>query len=160
MVPLNKKFQWVNVKQKPFRQVQAHSAIIWHIQELFSHIQAYLEHCVTLTYLKLWYIQNPDTFTTESIFRTPAYLQPWYIQHPAIFRTLAYSRFEAYTESCHTSKMKLPVYNYFHKAYVLKWISWGSFSINISRYIRYVKNYDTQGGWKPWIFCILIAIFK
>ena len=31
-----------------------------HIQELFKHIQVYLEPCLTLTYLILWYIQNPN----------------------------------------------------------------------------------------------------
>ena len=36
-------------------------------------IQAYSEPCVTLAYLKLWYIQNPDILRTRSIFRTPAY---------------------------------------------------------------------------------------
>ena len=56
----------------------------------FSHnltypgiIQAYLEPCVTLTYLKLWYIQNPDIFRTRSIFRTrtPLYSELWHIQN-------------------------------------------------------------------------------
>ena len=116
MVPLDNEFQWVNVKQKLLRQIQAYSGIIRHIQELFRHNQAYLELCVTLTYLKLWYIQNPGIFRTRSIFRTPAYSQPWYIQNPAIFRTLAYSKSEAYTEPCHTSTMKLTNYNYFRKA--------------------------------------------
>ena len=50
-----------------------HSLIIRHIQELFRHIQAYLEPCVTLTYLKLSCIQNPNIFRTSSIFRTLAY---------------------------------------------------------------------------------------
>ena len=91
--------------------------------DTFSHnltypgiIQAYLEPCVTLTCLKLWYIQNPDTFRTRNIFRTSAYSQPWYIQNPAIFRMLTYSKSEAYTEPCHTSTMKLTNYNYFRKA--------------------------------------------
>ena len=63
----------------------------------FSHnlaypgiIQAYLEPCVTLTNLKLWYIQNPNIFRSRSIFRTPAYSEPQYIHKLAIFRTLAY----------------------------------------------------------------------
>ena len=83
----------------------------------FSHkltcpgiIQAYLEPCVILSYLKLWYMQNPD------IFRTPSYSHPCYIQNSAIFRTLAYSKSEAYTEPCHTSTMKLTNFNYFRKA--------------------------------------------
>ena len=96
MVPLDKELQWVNVKQKPFKQIQAHSGIIRHIQELFRHIQAHLEPCVTLTYLKPWYVQKPDIFRTRSIFRTPAFSEPWYIQYPDILRTLAYSKSEAF----------------------------------------------------------------
>ena len=88
----------VNVKQKPFRQIYAHSGIIRHIREFFRHIHAYLEACLTLTYLKLWYIQNPNIFRIRSIFRTPTYSQPCYIQNPAILRTLAYSKSEAYAE--------------------------------------------------------------
>ena len=33
MAPLDKELQWVNVKQKPFRQIQAHSGIIKRIQK-------------------------------------------------------------------------------------------------------------------------------
>ena len=91
-------------------------SLIWDIQELLKHIQAYLEPCVTLIYLKLWCIQNPDIFRTRSIFRTPAYSQPFYIQNPAIFRTLAYSKYEAYTEPCYTSTLQLTNYSYFRKA--------------------------------------------
>ena len=32
MIPLDNELQWVNVKQKPFRQIQAHSGIIKRIQ--------------------------------------------------------------------------------------------------------------------------------
>ena len=39
IVPLDKEFQWVNVKQKPLRKISAHSGIIKHIQELFRYIQ-------------------------------------------------------------------------------------------------------------------------
>ena len=89
-------------------------------QELFRDIQAYSEVCVTLTYLKLWYIQNPNTFRTRNIFRTLEYSQHWCIQNPGIFRTLAYSKSEAYPEPCQTSTMKrfrkiVNGYNYFHK---------------------------------------------
>ena len=34
MIPLDKELQWVNVKQKPFRQIQAHSGTIKRIQTL------------------------------------------------------------------------------------------------------------------------------
>ena len=50
MVPLDKGLQWVNVKQKPFRQIKAHSGIIRHIEALFRHAQTYLEPCATLIY--------------------------------------------------------------------------------------------------------------
>ena len=46
----------------------------------------------TLTYLKLWYIQNPN------IFKTTASSQTSYILNPAIFRTLAYPKSKAYSE--------------------------------------------------------------
>ena len=92
MVPLDKGLQWVNGEQKPFWQIQAHSKIIRHIQELFRHIQTYLEPCAALTYLKLWYIQNPN------IFRTTASSQTSYILNPAIFRMLAYPKSKAYSE--------------------------------------------------------------
>ena len=82
VVPLDKGLQWVNVKQKIFRQIQTHPRII----------QEYSEPCITLTYLKLRYVQNPDTFRTRRIFRTAAYLQLWYIQKFAIFKMLAYSK--------------------------------------------------------------------
>ena len=38
-------------------------------------IQAYLEPCITLRYLTLWYIQNPGIFTT------PPYSEGWHIQY-------------------------------------------------------------------------------
>ena len=65
--------------------------MIRYIHELLRHIQAYSEPCVTLTYLKLWYIQN-----------------------------LTYSKSEAYWKPGQTSTMKcfrkiVNGYNYFHK---------------------------------------------
>ena len=120
MVPLDKGLQWVNVKQKLFRQIQAHSATIRDIQELFRHIQAYSESCVTPTCLEPWYIHKPGIFKTRSIFRTLAYSQSQYIQNSAIFKTLAYSNSEAYLEPCQTSAIKcfanlVNGYNYFNK---------------------------------------------
>ena len=82
-----------------FRHNQTYPGII----QVYS---AHLESCVTLTYLKLWYIENPDIFRTRSIFRTPAYSKPRYIQYPVIFKTPAYSKSEAYSEPGHTSTMK------------------------------------------------------
>ena len=173
MVPLDKGLQWVNVKQKPFRQIQAHSGIIRHIQELFRHIQAHLEPCVTLTCLKLWYIQNPDIFRTRSIFRTLAYSEPWYIQNHRIFRTLAYSKSEAYPEPCQTYTMNLlrklltaiiifTNYNYFRSTTLTRSL------LQKNKYTEVVttevvilcKNYGTRGNGGPCIFDILIGIFK
>ena len=74
MISLDKGLQWVNVKQKPFRE--AHSGIIRHIQRLFRHIQAYSEPCIFPAYLEPWYIQNPDIFRTRNIFSNLGYLQP------------------------------------------------------------------------------------
>ena len=50
-----------------------------HNQEYPGVIQAYSETCVTL---KPWYIQNPDIFSTTSIFRTLLYSERCYIQNP------------------------------------------------------------------------------
>ena len=108
------------------KAIQTDLGIIRHNQaypELFWHIQAYciVTPCVTLTYLELWYIQNPDTFRTRSIFRTLAYSQPWYIQSPGILRTLVYLKSQEYPEPCQTSTMRrfakiVNGYNYFHKS--------------------------------------------
>ena len=99
MVPLDKGLQWVNVKQKPFRHIQANSGIIRHIQEFFRHIQAYSEACVTLAqnhdisraltyslregYSESWHIHNPG------IFRTPVYSERWHIQNPRHIHNLS-----------------------------------------------------------------------
>ena len=67
MVPfLDKGLQWVNVKRKPFRQIQAYPGII----------QAYSERCVTLAYSQLWYIQNTGTFKTLSYSKSKTYSEP------------------------------------------------------------------------------------
>ena len=46
------------------------------IQELFWHIQAYPEPCVTLAYIEPWYIQNPDIQNQK------------HIQNPGIFKKI------------------------------------------------------------------------
>ena len=73
------------------RAIQTDFGTFRHNQTYPGIIQAHLEPCVTLTYLKLWYIWNPDIFRTRTIFRTLTYSQPWYIQNPDIFTTLVYS---------------------------------------------------------------------
>ena len=79
MVPLDKGLQWVNLKQKPLRQILG---TFRHNQTYPEIIQAYLEPCLTLTYLKLWYIQNPNMFRTRSIFRITLFSERWHIQNP------------------------------------------------------------------------------
>ena len=91
MVPLDKELQWVNVKQKPFRQILAHSGMIKHIQAT-GIIQAYSKPCVTLAYLEPWYIQDPNIFKIRKIFGTLVY------QNPGIFRGLTYSKSKAYSD--------------------------------------------------------------
>ena len=39
--------------------MHTYSDMIKHIEEIFRHIQAYLEPCVNLKYSEPWYIQNP-----------------------------------------------------------------------------------------------------
>ena len=120
---MEKELQQVNVKQKRFRQIQAHSGIIRHIQEFLRHIQACSEPCVTLTYiLKLLIL----VLIASCIFKTQVYPEPWHIQNQkhiqntdiftilvyselryrGLFRTLAYSNPEAYSEHCEISAIK------------------------------------------------------
>ena len=64
MFPLSdKELKWVNVKLKPFRQIQGSSGIIRLIQKLFRHVQAYSEPCVTVIYVKP--ILNSSCFTNN-----------------------------------------------------------------------------------------------
>ena len=72
------------------KAIQTNLGTFRHNKTHLGIIQAYLEPCITLTYLKVWYIQNPDIFRTRTIFRTPAYSRPCYIQNRTIFRMLAY----------------------------------------------------------------------
>ena len=88
MVPLDKEFQWMG--ECKTTAIQKNIGTFRHNLTYPGIIQAYLKPCITLTYLKLWYIQNPGIFRTRSIFRTPTYSQPWNIQNPVIFRMLKY----------------------------------------------------------------------
>ena len=90
MVLLDKRIQWVNVKQKPLRQIQAKSGISRNYSGIFKHIQKLVNSGI-----ESWYMQNPD-ISNRSIFRTRTFSQPWYIQNSGIFRALAYSKSEAY----------------------------------------------------------------
>ena len=113
-------FLYIILKQWKTKAIQTDLDTFRNNQTYAGIIQAYSEPCVTLSYLKLWYIQNSDIFRTRGIFRTLAYLEPWYIQNPAIFRTLEYSKYEAYSEPCQPSRMTrfaeiVNACNHFHK---------------------------------------------
>ena len=89
-------------------KIQTYSGIFTTCSYIFSHIVAYLEHCVILAYSEPFHIENLDIFRTQDIFRTlsryiVAYsvgcvtLASWktcFIQNFAIFRisTLRNSR--------------------------------------------------------------------
>ena len=74
MVPLDKELQWVNVKQKPLRQIIG----------TIKHIQAYSEPCVTLVSLDCGI---PRTL----IYSEPeAYSEPWHVHISGIFRNPIY----------------------------------------------------------------------
>ena len=83
MVTLDKRLQWVNVKQKPFRQIQTHSSISRNYSGIFRTM------CNPGIFRIVVY-PEPDIFRTRSISRIPVYPEPWYIQNPSIFKTLAY----------------------------------------------------------------------
>ena len=82
--------------------------------DIFSHVVAYVEPCITLAYSEPCHIQNAGIFRTRDIFRTQsrhvlvysehyvtlAYWEPCDIQNSTIFRLLAYS------EPYQTSKME------------------------------------------------------
>ena len=89
------------------KAIQTNVGRFRHNQTCPEIIQADLELGVTLTYLKLWYIQNPEIFRNRSVFRSSAHSGPCYIQKSATFKTLAaYSKSEANSEPCHISTMK------------------------------------------------------
>ena len=125
MVPLDKKA--IQKTLGTFRHNQTHPWII----------QAYLDILITmctLTYLKLWYIQNLNIFRTRSIFTTPAYSQPWYI------RTQLYSERCRYIQNLrHIQNLVLHLqwsvnyfhgYHYFHKLL---------FSQSLPRWNKYIE---------------------
>ena len=68
-----------------FRQSQSFPGIIRRIQELFRHIQAYLELCYIQNQE---HIQNFGIFRTRGIFKILVYSKRWYIQNPRHIQTL------------------------------------------------------------------------
>ena len=98
MVPLDKGLQWVNVKHV----IQTNLGTFRYNQTYPGIIQAYLEPCLALTYLKLVF----KTFKNLTYYGPEAYPEPRHIHNPAMFRTLAYSISKAYSEPCRTSARK------------------------------------------------------
>ena len=68
------------------KAIQTDLGTFRHNQAYPGIIQAYSKPFLTLAYLEMWYIQNPDTFKIRNIFRTLVYSEPQYIQNPAIFQ--------------------------------------------------------------------------
>ena len=126
MFPLDKGLQWVNVKQQPYRNV----GTFRHSQTYQGIIQAYSGILKTLCYPDIfcdWYIQNPNTFRTRSIFRT----LPHIFDEPLII---------------FTAIIIFTNYNYFRKACRIE--------INILRQLLQsqlcsVKNYGARGARGP-----------
>ena len=66
--------------------------------EIFSHIVAYLEPCITVAYSEVWHIRNPR------------YIQNSVKAYPGIFRTLCNTlirRTLLYSELCHIQNVGL-----------------------------------------------------
>ena len=111
---------WSDLRTLPYSklcllsEIQTYPVIFTSYSDIFRHIVAYLEPCVTLTYSEPCHIQNPGIFRTQDIFRTLsrhiltyskrcvtfAFWELCHIQKFAIFRILAYLGQEAYSESC------------------------------------------------------------
>ena len=89
---------YINIHGPKLRQIHAYYSIFSYIQtypDLIRLIQAYSkiiqahsEHCVTMVYSELRYIQNPDTFRNQS-----------HIRNPVISKTLVHSEPETCSES-------------------------------------------------------------
>ena len=85
------------------KAIQTNLGTFRHNQTYPGIIQVYLEPCLNLTFLKLWYIPNPNILRIRSIFRTPVYSELCYIQNPGIFRTLSH----IYEEALIISRLEL-----------------------------------------------------
>ena len=83
-------------------QIQTYTGIFTSYSDIFSHIVACLEPCVTVAYLKPCHIQNPEIFRIQDIFRTllrhilvysERLRNARLLRTPPIFRTLPYLEF-------------------------------------------------------------------
>ena len=94
-------------------KIQTDSGIFTSYADIFSHVGAYLELCLTLACSKPCHIQNLGIFRTQDIFRTLSRHILAYSEHCnahilstlpylelCIFRILAYVRPEGYSDAC------------------------------------------------------------
>ena len=79
-----------------FLQIQTYSGIFMSYSNIFSHIVAYSEPCITLAYSETCHIQNSGIFRTQDIFRTLSAHIVAYSEH---CRTLTYA------EPCHIQNL-------------------------------------------------------
>ena len=112
------RYELYDTNQNPlYYQKWTYSGIFTSSLDIFSHIVAYFESCVTFAYSKArhWHIENhilsPGTLRTQDIFRTLsrhilayseccarlAIWEPCHIQNFAIFRILPYLGLQAYS---------------------------------------------------------------
>ena len=128
--------------------------------DIFHHIVAYLEPCVTLEYSEPCHILNTGISRTQDIFRTPsrhilaysercvtsAYWAPCHIQNFAIFRIQACLGPRAYLESClftqiqpYSDIFNNDSYNNIHFLFVLP-----CFQRNLKRHVFWLQRRQFQ----------------
>ena len=107
-------------------KTKIYSGILTFCSDMFSHIVAYLEPCVTLSYSELCHTQNPGIFRTQDMPRVLsrhiqvyagrcvilAYWELCHIKKFSIFRILAHLGPEAYS-IC----LKITLTFFFHEIY-------------------------------------------
>ena len=61
-----------NADSRPYllSKIPNYSDIFMSYSDIFSHMMAYFQSCVTLAYSEFCYIQNPGILRTQDIFRT------------------------------------------------------------------------------------------
>ena len=103
MVPLDKKLQWVNVKQKHpdrYRHIQT----LWSISRNYSGIFQTLSNpgiIRVVVYPEPWHIQNQKHIQNPVIFKNPVYSELWHSQNPMLIQTFTTSSIydEAFCEN-------------------------------------------------------------
>ena len=67
------RFRHIHPYSDIFRHTQTYAVITGIFRHTQKFFQPYSEHCVTLSYSELWYLQNSSIFKTRSIFKTLIY---------------------------------------------------------------------------------------